>query len=302
MYSFRKVKTKSGSTAIQVVQYVGHRSKVIKHIGSSKDDLEIGILRKRALAWIDEQTAQTTIFPEQNQRVLVVDRGECIGVTHNFAFQFFMYCVDECGLSHLPRLLLDLAIMRLIEPASKLRSIELLSYYFGIKYTQRIYRNIPKLIAHKAEIEQCAYSIAQEKFNEPFYFILYDVTTLCFESFKADEFKIQEFLKDNKSQQPQIVIGLLVTQSGFPLSYQVFAGNTFEGKTMLPVVERFISNHQSIMQCRILFLTEGWFLLTSLLLLFIRLFKNFWDRYLNTMKTIDDKKNNELEMGKLSRV
>jgi transposase len=139
--------------------------------------------------------------------------------------------------------LLDLAIMRLIEPASKLRSIELLQHYFGIKYSQRIYRNIPKLITCKNDIENCAYSIAQNKFNEPFYFVLYDVTTLYFESFKADELKNQGFSKDNKSQQPQIVIGLLVTQSGFPLSYQVFAGNTFEGKTMLPVVEKFITEH-----------------------------------------------------------
>ncbi len=85
--------------------------------------------------------------------------------------------------------------------------------------------------------------MAQEKFKEQFYFVLYDVTTLYFESFKADELQIQGFQKDNKSQQPQIVIGLLVTQSGLPLSYNVFAGNTFEGKTMLPVVEDFMPKH-----------------------------------------------------------
>jgi transposase len=119
----------------------------------------------------------------------------------------------------------------------------LLSRYFGINYSQRIYRTIPKLIVHKADVEERAYSIAEEKFNEPFYYVLYDVTTLYFESFKADDLKVQGFSKDNKSQQPQIIIGLLVTQSGLPLSYNVFAGNTFEGKTMLPVVEGFISKH-----------------------------------------------------------
>lgn len=67
----------------------------------------------------------------------------------------------------------------------------------------------------------------------PFILFFTGVTTLYFESFKADEFKNQGFSKDNKSQLPQIVIGLLVTQSGFPLSYEVFAGNTFIGKTML---------------------------------------------------------------------
>lgn len=246
MYSVRKVKTKSGSVAVQVVQYVGHRSIIKKHMGCGKDGFEVDTLRQKAFDWIDGHSGQLSLFPDKKQKVLLVDRADCIGVTRHFAFRFFMSCIDECGLSHLPRLLIDLAIMRLIEPASKLRSLELLQHYFGIQYSQRIYRNIPKLITYKAEVEHCAYNVAQKKFNEPFYFVLYDVTTLYFESFKADEFKNQGFSKDNKPQQPQIVIGLLVTQSGFPLSYEVFAGNTFEGKTMLPVVERFIAGHPQV--------------------------------------------------------
>lgn len=243
MYSIRKVKTKSGSFAVQVVHYVGHRSILCKHVGSAKDETELVVLRQAATEWIIENTPQLSIFPLQKQKVLIVDRGECIGVTHHFAFQFFSHCMNECGLSHLPRLLLDLAIMRLIEPASKLRSIELLQHYFGISYSQRVYRNLPKLVSFQEEIEQCAFIVAKEKLSEPFYFVLYDVTTLYFESFKADELKIPGFSKDNKSQQPQVVVGLLVTQTGFPLSYKVFAGNTFEGKTMLPVVEEFICTH-----------------------------------------------------------
>ncbi len=134
--------------------------------------------------------------------------------------------------------------MRLLEPASKLRTIKLLSDYFGINYSLRIYRNIPKLIQLKEEIENRAYSLAVKKINEQFYFVLYDVTTLYFETFKPDELRISGFSKDNKPQQPQIIIGLLVTHSGFPLSYEVFPGNTFEGKTMLPVIEKFISKHK----------------------------------------------------------
>lgn len=244
MLSIRKVTTKSGATAIQVVQYIGHRAKIAKHIGSGKNDTEISVLREKAKQWIEEQSLQVSLFPKPKQKVLLVDRGECIGVTHQFALQFFMRCIDECGLSHFPGLLLDLAIIRLIEPASKRRSIALLSHYFGLKYSQRIYRNIPSLVMYKPEVEQCAYSIAEKKFNEPFYFVLYDVTTLYFESFKTDEWKATGFSKDNKPQQPQIVIGLLVTQSGFPLSYQIFSGNTFEGKTMLPIIEEFMTAHK----------------------------------------------------------
>jgi len=120
----------------------------------------------------------------------------------------------------------------------------MLSQYFGITYSQRIYGKIPKLIELKSEIEKRAYTLAVKKFNEQFYFVLYDVTTLYFETFKSDELRIEGFSKDNKPQQPQVVIGLLVTHSGFPLMYEVFPGNTFEGKTMLPIIEKFISGHK----------------------------------------------------------
>lgn len=243
MLRVRKVKTKSGSTAIQVVQYLGHRVKIAKHIGSAKDDFDLSILKDKAYQWINDYTKQASLFPEQKEKILRVDRGVCIAVKHVFAYKFFKHCLDECGLNSQKALLLDLAIMRLIEPASKLRSIKLLSRYFGINYSQRIYRNIPKLNNQKDNIEQLAYNVATEQFGEQFYYVLYDVTTLYFESFKPDEFKTNGFSKDNMPQQPQIVIGLLVTQSGFPLSYNVFAGNTFEGKTMLPIIENFISKH-----------------------------------------------------------
>jgi len=120
----------------------------------------------------------------------------------------------------------------------------MLSQYFGITYSQRIYGKIPKLIELKSEIEKRAYTLAVKKFNEQFYFVLYDVTTLYFETFKSDELRIEGFSKVNKPQQPQVVIGLLVTHSGFPLMYEVFPGNTFEGKTMLPIIEKFISGHK----------------------------------------------------------
>ncbi|MEI2419843.1 transposase, partial [Arthrospira platensis SPKY2] len=52
------------------------------------------------------------------------------------------------------------------------------------------------------------------------------------------------FSKDNKSQQPQIVVALMVTKEGFPIAYEVFKGSTFEGHTIIPVVESFIKKHQ----------------------------------------------------------
>lgn len=69
------------------------------------------------------------------------------------------------------------------------------------------------------------------------------MTTLYFETFTADELRQLGFSKDNKSQQPQILVGLMVTKEGFPIAYEVFTGNTFEGHTIIPVVKKFIGRH-----------------------------------------------------------
>jgi transposase len=246
MLQTRKVTTASGATSVQVVQYQNDKTIVRKHIGSSHDRDKLSKLIQKANEWILKETRQFSFFEDRAEKTLYVNRSECIAVTHQFARDFFLSCFKECGLLELDALLIDLAMMRLIEPASKLRTINLLLQYFGVSYSQRIYANIPKLLTLKNVVEEHAYRIASEKFNEPFYYVLYDVTTLYFESFKSDELRIQGFSKDNKSQQPQIIIGLLVTQSGFPLIYDVFPGNTFEGHTMLPVIERFVNKHKHI--------------------------------------------------------
>lgn len=244
MLSIRKVKTKSGARAIQVVKYKDHRVEIIKHIGSGKNEEELSALHQKAEEFIREYTGQISLFQETEQKILFIDHGECVGVSHQFARNFLLRSANECGLKDIDELLLDLSIMRLLEPASKLRTIWLLKHYFGINYSMRIYRKIPKFIELKKEIELAAYRLAVKKFDEQFYFVLYDVSTLYFETFKSDELRISGFSKDNKPEQPQVVIGLLVTHSGVPLLYEVFPGNTFEGKTMLPIIERFISKHK----------------------------------------------------------
>jgi transposase len=74
--------------------------------------------------------------------------------------------------------------------------------------------------------------------------LFYDVTTLYFEAFEEDELRKNGFSKDNKSQQPQILVALMVTKEGFPIAYEVFAGNTFEGHTIIPVVKHFIRKNK----------------------------------------------------------
>jgi len=70
--------------------------------------------------------------------------------------------------------------------------------------------------------------------------VFYDVTTLYFETDYSDDLRERGFSKDGKHAQPQVVLGLLVSRDGYPLSYSLFNGSQYEGRTMLPIVEDFV--------------------------------------------------------------
>jgi transposase len=92
----------------------------------------------------------------------------------------------------------------------------------------------------KSRVESIALKFAKKHYEFTYDILFYDVTTLYFETFEEDELRRNGFSKDNKSQQPQIVVALMVTKEGFPIAYEVFSGNTFEGHTIIPVVKKFI--------------------------------------------------------------
>lgn len=245
--SIRTTKTASGASAVQVVRYQRSKCIVVKHIGSANTKEEYTVLRREAEIVRDQLCGQQSLFPpEENATQLMhVEHLHLHKVTHCFAYEELIRCIYQCGLSSLPSLYQDLALMRIIEPTSKLRAIELLNRYFNVSYSERtVYRYLPKLKNHKEAIELAAYETACKHFGDSFALVLYDVTTLYFESHKPDDDLLARgFSKDDKSKQPQIVIGLLVTSQGFPLMHEVFKGNTFEGHTMLDIVKQFQKRH-----------------------------------------------------------
>lgn len=244
----RKVQTASGATAVQIIRYEHGKRIVVRHIGSAHADEELTVLCREAEAIREELSKQLSLFStaENPEKLLHAEHLELASVTHRFAHTALKNCAQICGLQFLHPLFQDLAIMRIIEPASKLRTIELLMRYFDISYSERtVYRTLPKLISHKQDIEIAAYQTAQAHFNESFALVLYDVTTLYFESHKPDDdLRARGFSKDDKSKQPQIVVGLLVTLQGFPLRHEIYKGNKFEGHTMLEVVRQFQQLHK----------------------------------------------------------
>ena len=69
--------------------------------------------------------------------------------------------------------------------------------------------------------------------------MFYDVTTLYFEPSKTDALREPGFSKDGKTAESQVVLGLLVSEGGYPLSYSLFNGSQYEGFTMIPMIDDF---------------------------------------------------------------
>lgn len=74
--------------------------------------------------------------------------------------------------------------------------------------------------------------------------LFYDVTTLYFEADYEDDLRKTGFSKEGRHSQPQIILGLLVSIGGYPLAYCIHEGNKYEGHTMLPVINEFVSKYK----------------------------------------------------------
>ena len=261
MYHIRTTKTKSKATAVQVVKYLNRKTVVVKHIGSSKNEKDIALLKLAAHNWIQAHILQQPLFPistaqpqvdTNSSKVLVINQTELISTHTTFTYKVFNQLLSYLGFSSLlknapkRRLLLDLVIARLIHPASKLESINFLKQEFGLNYKRSsLYRELKEYPKLKDKVERIVIKVAQRHFNFNFRLIYYDVSTLYFESSKSgEELKQCGFSKDNKFNQPQIVIGLVVNDQGFPISYQIFKGNKFEGHTFIPVIEKLKQKYQ----------------------------------------------------------
>jgi transposase len=243
----REVKTGSDSIAVQIIYYKNRKRVIFKHIGSGKTEDQLIELRLIAEEIIKTQSNQLSIFKEDNPgKIVHVDHCECVGVEYNWLYKILTSLQKKMGFNVFQSTLLnDLVTMRIVEPASKLRSIELLYQYFGIKHRrQSFYESALAWLDLKERIQQAVIAFAKEQYSFDFDILFYDVTTLYFETFKDDDLRKAGFSKDNKSQQPQIVVALMVSKEGFPIAYEIFPGNTFEGHTFIPVIKDFINTHK----------------------------------------------------------
>jgi hypothetical protein len=136
-----------------------------------------------------------------------------------------------------------LVLARIIEPSSKLDSLRVLDEA-GV--TPASYRTLKRRLPAYAQEEwrqRLSEACAAHGRLGPASLVLYDVSTLYFETGQGDGLREPGFSKERRLE-PQITIGLLTDQAGFPLTLSAFEGNRAETKTMLPVIEAFMDAHQ----------------------------------------------------------
>jgi transposase len=238
MAFIRKVKTASGATAVQIAHKAYGRVIKIDHLGSAhtKEDLEILL----ELARKQLQGSQMSLF-SQVESPLKINLRQSVS---RLLFDTLLKQYNEIGFHYVhDDIFAYLCIARLVEPTSKLDSLRVLAELgiTGLSKDQ-LYRCLKQIISkdyRKTIAEQC-FSYAN---TSGISLVLYDVTTLYFEVQVEDDYRKPGMSKERRLE-PQIIVGLLVDQNGFPLELHSFEGNTAETNTILPVIEAFKKQHK----------------------------------------------------------
>lgn len=238
----REVKSANGKVYVQVIDKSTGQYKVLKSFGGSSDETALKKLQSKAQCWIDEQIGVQE-FDFSNTDLFVEQFFDSITSMKRIGYDKLLGKIfDEIGFNQInDEYFRELVLARVAFPKSKLKTIEYLYRYKQIDWDEdQLYRYLDKLHNTQKElVQQISYQHTLKILNNKTSIVFYDVTTLYFEIDQEDELRKTGFSKEGRHQNPQIVLGLLVSKNGYPLAYEVFEGNKFEGHTMLPVVERF---------------------------------------------------------------
>lgn len=238
----RQKKNKSGVVSVQVIDKSNGKYTVAKTIGSSADANTLVGLMAEAELWVEQKLglkeldfAQTDLLLERF--IQSIQQIKIVGIELLLGKLF-----DQIGFNAVKdELFRKIVLARLCYPLSKLKTVDYLRRYEGYETNETaIYRYLDKLNkTQKRTVQQISYDHTLKILNNTIQIVFYDVTTLYFEIQQEDGLRQTGFSKDGKHQNPQIVLGLLVSTGGYPLAYEIYKGKKFEGDTMLPIINLF---------------------------------------------------------------
>jgi Transposase DDE domain len=239
----RTVKTSSGATAVQIVWSSRRGSRSIEHLGSARGEAELAALKaaaaQRLAAGQPELDLGVAGRPGSAPLPITASRAAHLWDALSRAYEVLGFDKAAGG----DEVFRQLVLARIIEPTSKADSLRVLEET-GVAAVScpTVNRRLP-VFAKAAFRQALSRACADHAALGPASLVLYDVSTLYFETDAADGFREPGFSKERRLD-PQITIGLLTDASGFPLSVAAFEGNKAETATMLPVLREFMAAHR----------------------------------------------------------
>ena len=239
----RKKKNISGSTSVQLILKSSGKYKVLKTIGCGTTEQEIQKLTYLGKQEIERLSNQSKLFVSESDTIV----DQVFSALENASIKtvgpeiIFGKIYDSIGFNAIrEELFRHLVIARLVFPLSKLKTVEYLYRYQGVFLDiDAVYRFHDKLNNKlKDKVEQIAYSHTLKTLQNNISIVFYDMTTIYFEASDEDDLRKTGFSKDGKHQNPQIFLGLLVGLGGYAIGYDIFEGNTYEGHTLIPFIEK----------------------------------------------------------------
>lgn len=242
----RKKINRSGTISVVVVSKAHGKFTEVKKFGIAKSEEEAAELSLKANLWLRTHDGQQEFdFDDRRGKELeettrVVENMDSVLINGTQLLLNQVY--DSIGFNRIPDdILRHLVIARVSQPRSKLATVSYLkSYYDEDVDLNRIYRYMDKLYNTQMELaQQISVEHTRKIFGGRIGLMFYDVTTLYFETSQTDILREPGFSKDGKTAESQVVLGLLVSEGGYPLSYSLFNGSQYEGFTMIPMIDDF---------------------------------------------------------------
>ncbi|AFM21807.1 transposase [Acetomicrobium mobile DSM 13181] len=273
MYIRTKTTKNSLKKSVQVVESVRQGDKVkqriVRHIGVAEDEHHLEELKKLAQVAMAEEMAQRQSLLDRDEYAKFL-KGEfertCNGGERVFVsnLSYEEHVVEgfeevygklfrDLGFAEVfgssdrgranTKLLEQIVVARIAIAQSKRGSVEWLSdRQMSNVDLDRVYRMMDKLHERIGKAKAIALQKTLENLGGRVGVMLFDVTTLYFESFCEDDLRRRGFSKENKVREVQVVLAMAVSREGLPLSYELFPGNTWEGRTLKETLRHFLKS------------------------------------------------------------
>jgi len=232
-----KEKIDEKRTRIKIISKEGRIRVGVEHIGIAHNEAELKMLLALAREQLRDKNQEEFKFKEfeEEKESKIIQKK----TYSRYLYDTLSGVYDKLGIKEIEdEIFRKVIISRIIRPGSKHETIETLED-LGLAS--------PTDIGIWRSLRRCEKLNYRQKISEEFIkisgisrasILLYDVTTLYFEVGIEDEYRKSGLSKERRLE-PQIVIGLLVDEKGFPLGISSFEGNKAETKTMLPVLKEF---------------------------------------------------------------